>query len=650
MRKGVRGCRTLESGSVGRNGRNSVSEPQALIAGRYRLVRLVGSGGMGAVWEAWDERLERRVALKQLHHQSGLSRTDAELANLRAMREARITARLHHPHAVPVFDVVEHEGQACLIMQFIPSMTLSAVLAEGGPLEPNEGAQVGAQIAGALAAAHALGIVHRDVKPGNILIAEDGTALISDFGISRALGDATLTTSGMVHGMPAFLAPEVARGEASDFASDVFSLGATLYAALEGTPPFGRDENSIALLHRVAAGQIAPPQRSGALTSAIVQMLSADPESRPPMHAVSHSFSQRTAAAGGGALNISKQGLPPAEPPGRQGSGAPTRSETVAPAASPAVAQDQTPATTRGISSSATVAGAAAAAAAQDQPSTTTGDSPPTETGAPADGAAAQDQPPATTGDSPPSATITAAASTAAAQDQSPTTTGGNEGQSLPATAPEDGRITPRPQRRYRAGVAAVALVAVLGVGILIAALLPRLGREADPQAGSGQTTALASASAPSRGSDTPSPTRTTKPSLSGSPRSSARPPSLVPTRKATSAPTVNGTPTAAELRRAVTSYYALMPGNTDQAWPRMTASYQANHAGGRQAYQRFWDAIGRVVVSDVTGSPPGTAQATLTYYFKDGRVVTERTAYGLVNDGGDLKINSSSVLSSTTA
>ena len=183
--------------------------------------------------------------------------------------------------------------------------------------------------------------------------------------------------------------------------------------------------------------------------------------------------------------------------------------------------------------------------------------------------------------------------------------------------------------------VAAVALVAVLGVGILIAAMLPGLGRDADPQAGSGQSSASASASAPSSRSNTPSPTRTTKPSLSGSPRSSARPPSLVPTRKATSAPTVRGAPTAAELRKAITSYYALMPGNTDQAWPRMTASYQANHAGGRQAYERFWDAIGRVVVSDVSGSPPGSAQATLTYYFKDGRVVTERTAYGLVNDGG---------------
>ena len=607
-----------------------MSEPQALIAGRYRLVHLVGSGGMGEVWEAWDERLERRVALKQLHHQSGLSGSDAELANLRAMREARITARLHHPHAVPVFDVVEHEGQACLIMQFIPSMTLSAVLAEGGPLEPDEAAQVGAQIAGALATAHALGIVHRDVKPGNILIAEDGAALISDFGISRALGDATLTTSGMVHGTPAFLAPEVARGEASDFASDVFSLGATLYAALEGTPPFGNNENSIALLHRVAAGQIEPPQRTGALTPVIVQMLSPEPESRPPMHAVAHTFAQLAAAGGGNARsNISEPRPLPAEPPDRQGAGVATRSETVAPAASAAVVQDQPSATTDGSPRPATAAPAAAAAST----------------------AAAQDQPPATTDSSPRSATAApaaAAASAAAAQDQPPTTTGGNDVPSQPATASEDGQIAPRPQRRYRIVVAAAALVAVLGVGILIAAMLPGLGRDADPQAGS-EPSPSASASAPSSRSSTPSPTRSTEPSLSGSPQSSARPPSVVPSRKATSAPTVRGTPTAAQLRKAITSYYALMPGNTDQAWPRMTASYRANHAGGRQAYERFWDAIGRVVVSDVSGSPPGSAQATLTYYFKDGRVVTERTAYGLVNDGGTLKINSSSVLSSTT-
>jgi serine/threonine protein kinase len=235
-----------------------MAEPQALIADRYRLLHRVGSGGMGVVWEGWDERLERRVALKQVYRQSGASTREAELANQRALREARLAARLQHPHAVPVFDAVEEDGQLWLVMQFIPSITLAAVLEQGGPLQPNEATKVGAAVASALAAAHAVGIVHRDVKPGNILIAEDGTALISDFGIARALGDATLTSSGMIHGTPAYLAPEVARGGEANFSSDVFSLGSTLYSALEGRPPFGTDDNTMALLHRVASGQFQP--------------------------------------------------------------------------------------------------------------------------------------------------------------------------------------------------------------------------------------------------------------------------------------------------------------------------------------------------------------------------------------------------------
>ena len=233
-----------------------MAEPGTFLADRYRLVREVGRGGMGVVWEAWDERLERPVAIKELQPQPGLSPEEAELAKNRAMREARITARLHHRNAVPVFDVVEHEGQPCLVMQFLPSVPLSAVLRESGPLGVHEAAKIGAQVASALAAAHELGIVHRDVKPGNILIADDGTALISDFGISRALGDATLTSTGLVHGTPAYLAPEVARGAESSHASDVFSLGATLYACLEGGPPFGTDSNSIALLYKVASGRV----------------------------------------------------------------------------------------------------------------------------------------------------------------------------------------------------------------------------------------------------------------------------------------------------------------------------------------------------------------------------------------------------------
>jgi eukaryotic-like serine/threonine-protein kinase len=533
-----------------------VSEPQALIADRYRLLHHVGSGGMGVVWEAWDERLERPVAVKQLRRQPGASTAEAELANKRAMREARLTARLQHPHAVSVFDVVEQEGQLWLIMQFIPSITLAALLHEGGPLQPDEAAQVGAQVASALAAAHAVGIVHRDVKPGNILIAEDGSALISDLGIARALGDATLTTSGLVHGTPAYLAPEIARGNEANFASDVFSLGATLYGATEGAPPFGTDENSIALLHRVASGKFPPPQRSGPLTSVILEMLSVDPEARPSMRAVADGLARLVTS---GRSSATVEALTP------------TASEVVSrgDAVIPSLAK------TDSLTAPRPAAGTAPAPDSLDQRPTKS-----------------------------------------------------------------------RPNRRI---AAAVAIIALIGIGILIAALLPDDRRAADPS-----TVPEQSSSAPPSTTvptpQSPSPRASSMPPEKPSPTSpqtTARTPSRAPSP--TTAPTVGGTPTAAQLRRAITTYYALMPRNTDAAWPRMTASYQTNHAGGRQAYERFWDAVDRISVADVKAMPPRSAQATITYYFKDGRVVRERTAYGLVNEGGQLKINSSTVLSSVT-
>jgi serine/threonine protein kinase len=452
-----------------------------------------------------------------------------------------------------VFDVVEQEGQLWLIMQFIPSITLAEVIKAGGPLQPDEAAQVGAEVGSALAAAHAVGIVHRDVKPGNILIADDGKALISDFGIAHALGDATLTTRGLVHGTPAYLAPEVARGGEADFASDVFSLGATLYSAVEGTPPFGTNENSIALLHRVASGQFPSPQRSGVLTPVILEMLSSDPEARPSMKTVADSLTQR---ATGTPSSASGETLTP-PPPGDAGSLGLAKTDHLTPS--------------------------------------------------------------------------------------------GPDSVTTPAPDNSDHR-SPEPPRR-RGTAAAVAIVALLAIGILVTALLMD-DRTGSPTAGSSpsssaapQSTSLSSApqSSTPRASSTPQ----RDPSPSATARPSTRTPSQAPS--ATSAPTVQGPPTAAQLRQAITSYYALMPGNTDAAWPRMTASYQTNHAGGRQAYQQFWDAINKITVSDVRGIPPRSAQATITYYFKDGRVVRERTGYGLVDDEGRLKINSTTVLSSVT-
>jgi serine/threonine protein kinase len=268
----------------------AVPDSDGLLAGRYRLVRRLAIGGMSTVWQAWDERLQRPVAVKQLHRQLGVSLEDADLADQRAMREARNTARLHHPNAVEVLDVVDDDGKPALVMQYVPSRSLQVIVREGGPLPAEQVARIGTQVAAALAAAHRAGVVHRDVKPGNVLIGEDGVAMLTDFGISHAHGDMSLTSTGLMTGTPAYLAPEIARGAPSSEASDVYSLAATLYMALEGNPPFGTDQNAIALLHRVASGSVPPPHHDGPLASLLMQMMVSDPVQRPSMVEVANAL------------------------------------------------------------------------------------------------------------------------------------------------------------------------------------------------------------------------------------------------------------------------------------------------------------------------------------------------------------------------
>ncbi|GAA4843836.1 serine/threonine-protein kinase [Saccharopolyspora rosea] len=260
-----------------------MSDEGRLVAGRYRVQRRIGSGAMGVVWECVDERLHRTVAVKQLLLQPGLDPGEAEEARQRAMREGRIAARLQHPNAISVYDVAEDEGQPVLVMEYLPSTSLAAMMNEHGPLPPREVARIGAQVASALGAAHAAGVVHRDIKPGNILLGDNGTVKITDFGISRAQGDVQVTKTGMLAGTPAYLSPDVAMGQEPTPASDVFSLGATLYAAIEGRPPFGLNENTLALLHAVAAGKIEPPQQAGPMAQPLMAMMHARVEDRPSM-------------------------------------------------------------------------------------------------------------------------------------------------------------------------------------------------------------------------------------------------------------------------------------------------------------------------------------------------------------------------------
>jgi serine/threonine protein kinase len=280
-----------------------VTAPDRLVAGRYRLQRQIGGGGMGTVWLARDERLGRDVALKQVVPPPGADEATIRQQRERAMREGRIAARLSHPHAISVYDVAVEHDQPWLVMEYLPSRSLAAVISEDGLLRVDQAAQIGAQVADALAATHAAGIVHRDVKPANVLIGQggrvDGYVKITDFGISHAIGDVTLTQTGQITGTPAFLAPEVAQGYDPGPAADVFSLGATLYTCLEGEPPFGMAGNSLQQLHRVAAGVINPPNRSGAMTRSLLAMLSVDPQARPSMSEVRDDLAAIAAGRGG---------------------------------------------------------------------------------------------------------------------------------------------------------------------------------------------------------------------------------------------------------------------------------------------------------------------------------------------------------------
>lgn len=259
----------------------SVDPPEGarLVVGRYRLGELLGKGGMGTVWRATDELLGREVALKRLRL-ADLPDDEATLARERTMREARIAASLHHPQIVSIFDVVVEDAEPWLVLEYLPSVSLGRMLRDRGPLPVADVAAIGAQMADALAAAHSAGIVHRDVKPDNVLVAGP-TAKLTDFGISYAATAPTITQTGVLTGTPAYLAPETCRGEGTDARSDVYALGATLYAAVEGVPPFGTGGDLLALIARIAYGQAPPPRRAGPLTDVLRAMLVDDPRARP---------------------------------------------------------------------------------------------------------------------------------------------------------------------------------------------------------------------------------------------------------------------------------------------------------------------------------------------------------------------------------
>ncbi|GAA3826450.1 hypothetical protein GCM10022403_069720 [Streptomyces coacervatus] len=272
-----------------------MSDLGRLVAGRYLLVERVGSGGMGTVWRAQDKLLGRHVAVKKLHIPPHLHDDEVRTLHERTRREARSAARITHPNVIVVHDVVDDEGLPCIVMEYIPSVTLSDVLKRRGTLPPDEAARIGRAMAAALRAAHNAGVLHRDVKPANVLLADDGRIVLTDFGIAMESGTSSLTKSGELIGSIRYLAPERLRsaGPGPGPASDLWSLGATLYTAVEGRHPFQR-ATPIETAYAIATDSYEPLRSAGDLTPVIEGLLVKEPEARMDVHEVERHLGEVT--------------------------------------------------------------------------------------------------------------------------------------------------------------------------------------------------------------------------------------------------------------------------------------------------------------------------------------------------------------------
>ncbi|WP_395759861.1 protein kinase [Streptomyces althioticus] len=262
-----------------RAGTSRQDKSARLLAGRYRLGDVLGRGGMGTVWRAEDETLGRTVAVKELRFPSNIDEEEKRRLITRTLREAKAIARIRNTSAVTVFDVVQEDDRPWIVMELVEGKSLAEVIREDGLLEPRRAAEVGLAVLDVLRSAHREGILHRDVKPSNVLIADDGRVVLTDFGIAQVEGDPSITSTGMLVGAPSYISPERARGHKPGPAADLWSLGGLLYAAVEGTPPYDKG-SAIATLTAVMTEPLEEPKNAGPLRDVIHGLLNKDPAQR----------------------------------------------------------------------------------------------------------------------------------------------------------------------------------------------------------------------------------------------------------------------------------------------------------------------------------------------------------------------------------
>ncbi|WP_130331622.1 serine/threonine-protein kinase [Micromonospora kangleipakensis] len=367
-----------------------------LVADRYRLISPLGQGGMGRVWKARDEVLHRDVAIKELVPPPSLTPDERREMRERSLREARAIARLNNVNVVRIFDVLRTDGDPWIVMEYVPSKSLQDTLAEDGPVSPAKAIEIGLGVLGALKAAHKAGVMHRDVKPGNVLLGDDGRVVLTDFGLATIPGDPNVTRTGMVLGSPAYIAPERAKDGTAGPEADLWSLGATLYAAVEGKSPYARP-SAIATLAALATEPLPPPKNAGPLKPLLQGLLRKDPADR-----INAEVAERLLRKAGGKRAKGISLLDGVRRPGPNGPREPR--PPLVPAPRPAAGRSGRPAAApaprRPDAGTAAAAAAGAALAADDATRTPTGSEAPT----------AKVDPPVSTADAEPTAKVDAPA------------------------------------------------------------------------------------------------------------------------------------------------------------------------------------------------------------------------------------------------